>query len=443
MVALDLPAVSKVFMPSSRIAAALPLIFAASVASAADLPYRSPAPAPILTAAPVASWEGFYAGSIFGAGYGQFKSSQTASRSFHKVGQTGGGLLGYNFQSGPFVYGLEGDITLDVIRGHNAGAVGLIAHDADTLWTARMRGRLGYDLGAFLPFVAGGVAFNESYVYNGAGAVDFGQNRRQTGYTLGAGIDWKFLAPILGPIALRAEYVYDGYPGQTYTSGVGVGTNIRVKNSTQYFRIALISRFGDNWRPPANDTVVADWSGAYAGLIGGGMWTKATTTAPGGASSSLSASGAAGGLYAGRNFQFGSYVLGFDSSSMLTSITGNGSLPGGAAGSLSYRNYIEATLRGRVGYAVGRYLPFFAAGVSFGRSEQRDPTTGSQRGRIPTEAWTVGAGLDYMLTDRFSVRGEYLYARDFSNRDTALNATAYTQKHSSQMLRVGLAYHFH
>ena len=433
-------------MSTSRTLTALALVLATpAIATAADLPSPvAPPPVPVLSPVPVSGWGGFYAGSIYGVGVGSFRSSQTGSRTLTKWGQTGGGLIGYNMQSGAFVYGLEGDMTLDVIRGHNPGTVGLVAHDVDTLYTSRIRGRVGYDLGSFLPFVAGGVAFNETYVYNGPSGLlppDYGQTKRQTGFTLGGGVDWKFLAPFFGPMVLRAEYVYDGYAGQNYMSGATAGSVVRVKSSTQYMRLALINKFDDNWRPPVSSDLV-DWSGAYGGIIGGGFESIAKTTL-GGASSSVTARGPAFGIYAGRNWQFGNYVLGFDSASTLTNATGTSNLPGGAAGTLNFRNYIQADIRGRVGYSFGRLLPFFAAGASFGRSEQTDPTTGSERGRIPTETWTVGAGADYMLTDRFSLRGEYLFERTVKTREVDLDGNAYSQNRDGHTIRVGLAYHFH
>eukprot|EP01037_Dinobryon_pediforme_P047174 gene47174-61072_t len=153
-------------------------------------------------------------------------------------------------------------------------------------------------------------------------------------------------------MVLRAEYVYDGYGAQTYMSGSTVGSNIRLKSSTQYMRLALINKFDENWRAPASADVV-DWSGAYGGIIGGGFRSHATTTL-GAASSSVTATGPAGGIYAGRNWQFGNYVLGLDSASTLTSATGTSNLPGAASGTLSFRNYVQADIRGRVGYSLGR-----------------------------------------------------------------------------------------
>ncbi|MEN9708451.1 MAG: hypothetical protein RIQ68_859, partial [Pseudomonadota bacterium] len=105
--------------------------------------------------------------------------------------------------------------------------------------------------------------------------------------------------------------------------------------------------------------------------------------------------------------------------------------------------YYETSLRGRAGYAFGRFLPFFAAGISNGRSEQMDRTSLSKRVNVSTNAWNVGAGLDYMLTERLSTRVEYLRSTSWKDVDLDLNSTAMRQSRSTNMVRAGLAWHFH
>ena len=68
---------------------------------------------------------------------------------------------------------------------------------------------------------------------------------------------------------------------------------------------------------------------------------------------------------------------------MLTDFTGNGRYPVSGRRHDSLRNYIQADIRGRVGYAFGRLLPYFAAGLTWGLTEQRDEETLSEHGRIP------------------------------------------------------------
>ncbi|MFD2228288.1 outer membrane protein, partial [Microvirga arabica] len=83
----------------------------AGAAAAADLPVRSAPPAPIIAAAPIFTWTGFYVG--VNAGYGwsndDFDSVDLADED-DDGGFVGGAQVGYNYQIGSFVVGLEGDI---------------------------------------------------------------------------------------------------------------------------------------------------------------------------------------------------------------------------------------------------------------------------------------------------------------------------------------------
>src|SRR3978361_1619505 len=86
-------------------------------AFAADLPSRRVAPAPYV-AVPVFTWTGFYVG--VNAGYG-FSDNDRNNGSYYGAGTTyygndssrdgfvGGGQIGYNYQIGNFVIGIEAD----------------------------------------------------------------------------------------------------------------------------------------------------------------------------------------------------------------------------------------------------------------------------------------------------------------------------------------------
>ncbi|WP_131113467.1 outer membrane protein [Lichenihabitans psoromatis] len=428
------------------------LLTCSALAQAADLPSRS-AP-PVFAAAPINynDWSGVYVGTTYGYGFNSYHNSQLTSRSVNASGQTGGALVGYNFQSGHIVYGVEGSIDLNVIRKINPGQVGLTPSETDSLYDIRFRGLLGYEFGNFMPFIAGGAVVNETYQY-GTGGLNripnyYGQVNRTVGWTVGAGLEYKLnpqaLFPnlpswALGPVILRAEYLYQNLPNSTYAFN---GQTFRTKSDGNFFRAALIYRFGD-YAPRAYIDQAGDvnWAGGYGGILGGyGSVTAHTRTAGVGATNT-DADGGLGGIYAGTNFMFGHYMLGFDASTSFADFTGNGRLPG-SADPVSYRNYIQADIRGRAGYAFGSFLPFVAAGVGFGRSEQIDRVTGSERGRVPTDALTVGGGLDYRLSERVSLRVEDLYEFKSNSKIVNLNGCDCVQKRDGNIVRAGLAYHF-
>ena len=429
----------------------------AGAASAADLPSRL-AP-PVFTAAPinVDDWSGVYVGSTYGYGFNSFRNTQATARSVDANGQIGGALVGYNFQAGHFVYGVEGSIDLNVIRKVNPGQAGLVAAHDDSLYDIRFRGLIGYEFGAFMPFIAGGAVLNEGYQYGtgavgGFGAVPvpnyFGRNVQTVGYTIGGGLEYKFnpqaLFPglptfLLGPLTLRAEYMYQSLPAQTYAYG---GQVYRTRSDGSFIRGAIIYRFGDNPpRPYADAAGDVNWGGGYGGLLGGYGDVTTHTRTPGFARTTGGGDGGLGGIYAGSNFMFGHYMIGFDGSTSFSDFTGTGRLPV-SPDPVTYRNYIQADIRARVGYAFGNFLPFAAAGFAFARSEQIDTVTGSQRGRVATDALTVGGGLDYRLSQRVSLRIEDLYEFDSNRKIVNLNGCNCSQVRDGNIVRAGLAYHF-
>ncbi len=435
----------------------------ATLAHAADLPSRT-AP-PVFTAAPIAldDWSGPYVGSTYGYGFDSFRNRQIqnlppvagnagAAASHDVNGQSGGAVAGYRFQTGHFVYGAEGSIDLNVIRGTVAGN-GVSPAQDDSLYDIRFRGLLGYEFGHFMPFVAGGAVLNETYVHgvDAPGGVPnfFGQNQKSVGWTVGGGLEYKFNphdyfsflpAFVAGPLILRAEYIYQNLPEQTYAYA---GQAYRVKQEDNFVRAAIIYRLGDN---PARSDMDAmgnvNWAGGYGGLLGGYGSASVRTTAPGGArTNSIGGDGGLGGIYAGTNFMFNRFMVGFDGSTSFSDLTGRGRLPN-SGDTVDYRSYIQADLRGRAGYAFGRFLPFVAAGIAFSRSEQVDLNTTSQRGRIPPDAFTLGGGLDYRVAEHVSVRLEDLYEFRSGSNIADLNGIAYSEKRDANIVRGGVAYHF-
>jgi outer membrane immunogenic protein len=390
-------------------------------------------------------WAGFYAGVVYGAGASTVKSSQTASHSVTGWGQTSGALVGYDFQTGHYVYGAEGDLSFHLLRPDDPGVSGLPAHVVDTPTTDRLRLRLGYDAGAFLPYVAVGVASARIYEAGDAWpAVQYGQTRQATGLSIGAGLEWRFVAPILGPLVVRGEYVLDAYPSQSYAVFPGQQP-IRTSAVEQFFRVGLIDYVDPAWRPTA-DAGAFDWSGPYGGVLAGGMWAQPRTTLSGAATTtSDSIAGPVAGVFTGRNFLFGPWMLGWEGAVEVTNATGTGPQPSIAA--VKFNNYFEADARARAGYAVGRFLPYVTGGLGYGRSEQTDLSSGSgsYRGRIPSESAAAGAGLEYAFDDRWTARLEYLYDWSIGTEWTRLDAATVTldQTRPAQTLRAGLAYYFH
>jgi len=181
-------------------------------ADAADLPLPYKAPQPVV---PAFSWTGFYGGvnlggswphgdnsgtlSGTGGGGGTFAAASTSSADLSGV--IGGGQIGYNWQTGHLVLGLEADI-----EGSSASATGSVGcgiagcsmtgnPKVDALGT--LRGRVGYAADSWLFYVTGGFAWehitNTVTDTTGLGtATLFSTSTTQGGYVVGIGAETAF-----------------------------------------------------------------------------------------------------------------------------------------------------------------------------------------------------------------------------------------------------------
>ena len=181
-------------------ASALALIVGVAGAQAADLP-RAPARVvqPVI-AAPVFTWTGPYVGINAGYGFGNsdFRGG-TSPGSFDVNGAMVGLTLGYNWQVNQAVFGLEGDINWSDISGGRTCAIA-VGCSMQNDWLGTVRGRLGYAMGQFMPYVTGGLAVGNIDARAAGGS----SSTTNAGWTLGAGIE----AALWGPVTAKVEYLY-------------------------------------------------------------------------------------------------------------------------------------------------------------------------------------------------------------------------------------------
>ncbi len=168
-------------------------------AAAADLARPAPAPyykAPVM--APAFSWTGFYIGLNGGGGFG--RSAWDSTGSFNTSGGLVGGTIGYNYQVGQAVVGVEGDIDWADINGTTNNFCTLGCKTSDS-WLSTVRGRLGYAADRFMPYITGGVAFGDIKAATPGFA---GGSDDRAGWTLGAGLEFA----VAQNWSLKAEYLY-------------------------------------------------------------------------------------------------------------------------------------------------------------------------------------------------------------------------------------------
>lgn len=179
------------------------------IASAADVPVKAPvhkAPAAMVVGA---DWAGFYVG--FAGGYGFGQAEQTDPTPFTSgIYDTGGGLigatLGYNWQSGQTVFGLETDLSYADIKGSTTGAGNCALPNCESTIRAlgTARGRFGLAWKNLMPYVTGGLAYANLHGSEGVPGAGGSGSKWVPGWTVGGGIEG-ILAPNW---SAKVEYLY-------------------------------------------------------------------------------------------------------------------------------------------------------------------------------------------------------------------------------------------
>lgn len=182
------------------------------VASAADLAARPYTKAPM--AAAVYNWTGFYVGLSGGGAWSdtRWQYFGAAVNTDHSgSGWLAGGQVGYNWQAGSWVFGLEADGHWADINGSTAcpNAAFLCSTDVRTL--ASFRGRIGYAAGPVLFYGTGGAGYADTRYSATSPGANFFYTTDRWGYAAGAGIEWGF-APNW---SAKVEYMHYGFDTDT------------------------------------------------------------------------------------------------------------------------------------------------------------------------------------------------------------------------------------
>lgn len=169
---------------------------AAGSAGAADLPrgttpYYSPPPA-------IYNWTGLYGGLNLGYEWGKVTNS-----SADPSGVAGGGQIGYNWQSGQFVFGAEADIQI-------SGADDTFApYKFSNPWFGTVRGRAGYAMNNILLYGTFGLAYGDLK----AETAGIDESKTLVGWTGGVGMEVGFTPNW----SVKVEYLYMDLGSRFYT----------------------------------------------------------------------------------------------------------------------------------------------------------------------------------------------------------------------------------
>lgn len=175
-----------------------------------------------------------------------------------------------------------------------------------------------------------------------------------------------------------------------------------------------------------------NWTGFYVGINGGGGWGNSEFSAPLGTSFDLS--GAVIGGTAGYNWQMGQVVFGLEGDMDWSNIRGSANC--GGITSCETRNDWLGTVRGRLGYAFDRVMPYVTGGLAVGGVKTSAAGIGDTS---ETKAgWTIGGGLEAAIAGPWTAKVEYLYV-DLGNTGTVLGSDA---SFHTNIVRAGLNYRF-
>ena len=182
-----------------------------------------------------------------------------------------------------------------------------------------------------------------------------------------------------------------------------------------------------------------NWSGFYLGINGGGGWGRSTwnTTGP------FDTSGGLIGGTIGYNYQINQVVLGVEGDIDWANINGStntGCTAVGGTGCTTGDNWLS-TVRGRLGYAADRFLPYITGGAAFGDIKASGPgLTGTD---TTNAGWTLGGGIEFAIAGHWTAKAEYLYV-DLGSVSCGLACGAAVQNVNwhANIGRAGLNYRF-
>lgn len=194
------------------------------------------------------------------------------------------------------------------------------------------------------------------------------------------------------------------------------------------------------------------WSGAYVGGQVGYGWAKSTLNSdyeP----LQLKPDGFIGGIYAGYNFDAGNnIILGVEGDATYNNLKDSRTQIDEMFGTSILENKLRwsGAIRARAGVVIDRFLPYISGGVAFGSvknslSISGDFFDGAASQSKTLTGWTLGAGVDYAVTNNLILRLEYRYT-DFGSKDFHASNDGFEfllpTKIKTSDIRLGVAYKF-
>lgn len=421
----------------------------AEAALAADMPVKAPPLAPAVT-----NWAGFYAGVHGGWGFAQFTGTYDAGGSFGPMdfpvdGGVFGGQIGYNFQFGRTIHGVELDASWANIKGD------IVDNDNDrrefkTDFLGSLRYRGGITIDNALLYGTIGVGYARSkFTVNGDTPSPASIRINSWGLVTGLGAAWA-LAPNW---SVRGEYLYY-YFGKTTNipnlTNDSEPTDFVRLDGIHVVRLGANYRFGGGVPQPASRPVM-NWTGLYVGAHGGYGLSRIPGVYDDSGNSgafAINPRGFAGGGQIGYNWQSGAWVYGLEADGTWGAMKKSRVDTEGETEELNTN--LLASGRVRVGITADDKLFYLTGGVGYARSKLT--VTGSDTPSPATATLTswgpvVGSGVEWAFAPKWSLRVEgltYLFnhRKDLPFLTSDSDVQDYIRQSTVWVTRAGLNYRF-
>lgn len=206
-----------------RLAAAAGLFFVAQSANAADL--WGPRYDGSIKDAPATyafSWTGFYvgahAGLVTGSGEGEIKGEPWSQTEVDLDGAIYGGQIGYNYQMGSAVLGIEGTFSGANIDGNTSCVLNFLNCKGEIDWTATVVGRLGYAMDRAMVYALGGVAWAEVNADVSFLGSSISSKETHVGWVAGLGVEYA----LSDRVSAKLEYNHMDFGSETHRLDGGI-----------------------------------------------------------------------------------------------------------------------------------------------------------------------------------------------------------------------------
>ncbi|UTD27795.1 outer membrane protein [Bradyrhizobium sp. WD16] len=187
-------------------------------------------------------------------------------------------------------------------------------------------------------------------------------------------------------------------------------------------------------KAPAMVSPLTNWSGFYAGVMGGYGWSSN--------SGGNNFKGGFGGGTIGYNWQAAQFVFGVEADAAGSSIKAAATSDGVTVND-SIRALGSAT--GRLGVAVNSALLYVKGGYAFANNRVNALSGGVSFTESKMHSgWTLGGGVEYMFLPHWSAKAEYMYS-DFAGKNYFSNVVVGGIDSGRQQIHTvkgGINYHF-